>query len=77
MWCSRWLCWTGREVGTALSSRRQGAKGVREWITTVPAWPSNFEYRDMARTAVELSERLRDAKGEYRCDLVIALTHAR
>ncbi|KAH8108440.1 Metallo-dependent phosphatase [Phellopilus nigrolimitatus] len=49
----------------------------KEWITTVPAWPSNFKYKDMAGVALELSGRLRDPRGEQRCDFIIALTHAR
>ncbi|KAL5490069.1 hypothetical protein ACEPAI_4902 [Sanghuangporus weigelae] len=48
-----------------------------EWITTVPAWPTNFKYKDMVQVALDLSKRLRDPQGEYRCDLVIALTHSR
>ncbi|EJD02121.1 Metallo-dependent phosphatase [Fomitiporia mediterranea MF3/22] len=48
-----------------------------EWITTVPAWPSNFKYRDMVEVALDLSKRLRDPQGEYKCDLIIALTHSR
>ena len=31
----------------------------------------------MATVALELSERLRDAEGDHRCDLIIALTHSR
>ncbi|KIY67658.1 Metallo-dependent phosphatase, partial [Cylindrobasidium torrendii FP15055 ss-10] len=49
----------------------------KEWIGTVSAWPSEFEYRDMKQTGLELSKRLRDPAGEYKCDLIIALTHAR
>ncbi|KAL5511406.1 hypothetical protein ACEPAH_4622 [Sanghuangporus vaninii] len=48
-----------------------------EWITTVPAWPTNFKYKDMVQVALDLSKRLRDPQGEYHCDLVIALTHSR
>jgi 5'-nucleotidase len=43
----------------------------------VSNWPSNFEYRDMAETAKDLSRRLRDLQGEHKVDIVIALTHAR
>ena len=50
---------------------------VREWIGTVSAWPPNFQYKDMAETGKELSKILRDPKGEYRCEIIIALTHAR
>ncbi|THH05733.1 hypothetical protein EW145_g4582 [Phellinidium pouzarii] len=49
----------------------------KEWITTVPSWPSNFQYKDMVEVALELSRRLRDPLGEQRCDIIIALTHAR
>lgn len=49
----------------------------KEWISTVSSWPENFEYRDMAETAKELSLRLRDPEGKHKCDIVIALTHAR
>ncbi|KAG5645876.1 hypothetical protein DXG03_005023 [Asterophora parasitica] len=49
----------------------------KEWIGTVANWPSNFTYRDMAETGLDLSRRLRDPEGEYRCDLILALTHSR
>ncbi|OCH95318.1 Metallo-dependent phosphatase [Obba rivulosa] len=49
----------------------------KEWISTVPTWPENFEYRDMAEVGIELSKRLRNPDGEHKCDIVIALTHAR
>lgn len=49
----------------------------REWIGTVNSWPSNFEYRDAADVALNLSKKLRDPNGEHKCDLIIALTHAR
>lgn len=49
----------------------------RDWISTVPAWPSNFKYKDIKEVGLELSKRLRDPAGEHRCDLIIALTHAR
>ncbi|KAI0031814.1 Metallo-dependent phosphatase [Vararia minispora EC-137] len=61
-------------------------KGVRigivglieeEWIGTISSWPQTFEYRDMADTGIELSKLLRDPQGDHRCDIVIALTHAR
>ncbi|TFK67898.1 Metallo-dependent phosphatase [Pluteus cervinus] len=48
-----------------------------EWIATVSSWPPQFKYRDMADTGIELSKRLRDPQGEYRCDLILALTHSR
>ena len=31
----------------------------------------------MTQIGIDLSKRLRDPKGEHKCDLVIALTHAR
>ncbi|EKM55738.1 uncharacterized protein PHACADRAFT_95531 [Phanerochaete carnosa HHB-10118-sp] len=49
----------------------------KEWIATVPSWPSNFKYRDMVEVSVELSKRLRDPNGEHKCDVIFALTHAR
>lgn len=49
----------------------------KDWIATVPSWPSNFKYIDMKDAGLELSKRLRDPSGEYRCDIIIALTHAR
>lgn len=49
----------------------------RDWIATVPSWPSTFEYRDMVEVGLSLSEKLRDPNGEHRCDIVIALTHSR
>ncbi|KAJ3522883.1 hypothetical protein NM688_g8808 [Phlebia brevispora] len=49
----------------------------KEWIGTVSAWPSNFKYRDMAQIGMELSKKLRDPHGEYKCDIIIALTHSR
>ncbi|KAI0822600.1 Metallo-dependent phosphatase [Trametes gibbosa] len=49
----------------------------KEWIATVSSWPSNFKYKDMANVAIDLSKRLRDPEGEHKCDIIIALTHAR
>ncbi|KZP23699.1 Metallo-dependent phosphatase [Athelia psychrophila] len=49
----------------------------KEWIQAVSAWPPNFEHRDMAETGKALSKKLRDPEGEYKCDLIIALTHCR
>ncbi|KAF8184960.1 Metallo-dependent phosphatase-like protein [Mycena galopus ATCC 62051] len=46
----------------------------KEWIDTVATWPANFVYNDMKQVGLKLSERLR---GEYGCELVIALTHCR
>lgn len=58
---------------------RVGIIGLVEedWIATVPSWPRNFKFRSMAETGLELSEILRKPDGEYRCDLIIALTHSR
>ncbi|KAI0807271.1 Metallo-dependent phosphatase [Fomes fomentarius] len=58
---------------------RVGVIGLveKEWIATVSTWPSNFKYRDMAEVAIDLSKRLRDPQGEHKCDIIIALTHAR
>ncbi len=50
---------------------------LREWIGTVSSWPPNFQYKDMAEVGFDLSQRLRDPNGEHKCDIVIALTHAR
>jgi hypothetical protein len=50
---------------------------VREWITTIPSWPPEFVYKPMKETGLELSVRLRDPNGEYRCDFIVALTHCR
>ncbi|KAI0055483.1 Metallo-dependent phosphatase [Artomyces pyxidatus] len=49
----------------------------KEWIGTVASWPSDFVCRDMAETGKELSRLLRDPSGPHKCDIVIALTHAR
>ncbi|KAI1790780.1 Metallo-dependent phosphatase [Ganoderma leucocontextum] len=58
---------------------RVGVIGLveKEWIATVSTWPSNFQYKDMTEVALDLSKRLRDPNGEHKCDLIIALTHAR
>jgi hypothetical protein len=50
---------------------------IREWIATVSSWPPNFKYIDMKETGIKLSKVLRDPNGEHRCDIIIALTHAR
>ncbi|KAK7693184.1 hypothetical protein QCA50_002750 [Cerrena zonata] len=58
---------------------RIGVVGLveKEWIGTVSSWPPNFEYRDVTEVGLDLSKRLRDPEGEYKCDIIIALTHAR
>ncbi|KAJ7236731.1 Metallo-dependent phosphatase-like protein [Mycena haematopus] len=55
---------------------RIGIIGLVEkgWIDTVSTWPANFEYRDMKKVGLELSEQLR---GKHGCELIIALTHCR
>lgn len=53
------------------------AHNTREWIGTVATWPIEFEYRDMKLVGLELSQRLRDPEGEFKCDIIIALTHSR
>ncbi|KAH7889945.1 Metallo-dependent phosphatase-like protein [Phlebopus sp. FC_14] len=45
-----------------------------DWISTVPSWPPNFKFKDMEDTGRQLSQLLRT---DYKCDLIIALTHAR
>ncbi|CDO69028.1 hypothetical protein BN946_scf184834.g35 [Trametes cinnabarina] len=61
------------------SGVRIGVIGLveKEWIATVSTWPTSFKYKDMAEVALDLSERLRDPEGEHKCDIIIALTHAR
>ncbi|KAI0085451.1 Metallo-dependent phosphatase [Irpex rosettiformis] len=49
----------------------------KEWIATVSSWPSEFKYQDVAEIGLQLSKKLRDPDGEYKCDIIIALTHAR
>ncbi|KAI0273835.1 Metallo-dependent phosphatase [Gloeopeniophorella convolvens] len=49
----------------------------KEWIGTVSSWPPHFVYQDMAETGRRLSQLLRDPAGLHKCDIVIALTHAR
>ncbi|CAE6415542.1 unnamed protein product [Rhizoctonia solani] len=48
-----------------------------EWIATVASWPSNFKYEPMAEVTKALSRELRDPEGPHKCDIVLALTHAR
>ncbi|KAI0818817.1 Metallo-dependent phosphatase [Irpex lacteus] len=49
----------------------------KEWIGTVSSWPSEFKYQDVTEIGLALSKKLRDPSGEYKCDIIIALTHAR
>ncbi|ELU40365.1 flagellar associated protein [Rhizoctonia solani AG-1 IA] len=48
-----------------------------EWIATVASWPPNFKYESMAEVTKSLSQELRDPEGPHKCDIVLALTHAR
>lgn len=61
------------------SGARIGVIGLveKEWIGTITSWPSNFVYQDMAETGKRLSQVLRDPSGRHKCDIIIALTHAR
>ncbi|KAG8906831.1 hypothetical protein FRB99_006006 [Tulasnella sp. 403] len=49
----------------------------QEWIATVTSWPPNFQYQHMHEVGIELSQLLRNPQGEYKCDLILALTHSR
>ncbi|KZS99021.1 Metallo-dependent phosphatase [Sistotremastrum niveocremeum HHB9708] len=49
----------------------------KEWVATVPSWPSNFKWIDPVEVGLKLSKALRDPAGPHKCDLVIALTHSR
>ncbi|KAG8763597.1 hypothetical protein FRC11_000856 [Ceratobasidium sp. 423] len=48
-----------------------------EWIATVASWPSNFKYESMVEVTKALSQELRDPEGPHKCDIILALTHAR
>lgn len=63
---------------TTVQGVKVGCIGIveKEWIATVPSFPDGFLYRNMAKTALKLSEKLRDPNGEA-CELIIALTHSR
>ncbi|EPQ31763.1 uncharacterized protein PFL1_01095 [Pseudozyma flocculosa PF-1] len=63
---------------TTVAGVKVGCIGIveKEWIATVPSFPPSFVYRNMAKTALRLSEKLRDPQGEA-CELVIAITHSR
>lgn len=50
---------------------------ARDWIATIPSWPSNFKYSPMKEVGLELSKELRDPNGEHKVDIIIALTHSR
>ncbi|OAX31679.1 Metallo-dependent phosphatase [Rhizopogon vinicolor AM-OR11-026] len=49
----------------------------KQWIDTLLSWPANFQYKDMAQVAIDLSKKLRDPNGEHKCDIILALTHCR
>ncbi|CAO3601047.1 unnamed protein product [Absidia cylindrospora] len=49
----------------------------KEWIQTIPSFPSDLLYHDFCQVAQDLSTMLRDPQGPYKVDLVLALTHMR
>lgn len=49
----------------------------RDWIPSVPFWPSEFTYKSFEQVGKELSILLRDSEGQHKCDIIIALTHSR
>ncbi|PWN53887.1 Metallo-dependent phosphatase [Violaceomyces palustris] len=63
---------------TTIKGVKVGCIGIveKEWISTVPSFPASFVYRNMVKSALQLSSQLRDPKGEA-CDIIIALTHSR
>lgn len=63
---------------TTVNGVKVGFIGIveKEWIATVPSFPTAFVYRNMVETARYLSHKLRDPNGDA-CELVIALTHSR
>ncbi|SPO24663.1 related to 5`-nucleotidase precursor [Ustilago trichophora] len=63
---------------TTVQGVKVGCIGIveKEWIATVPSFPEGFVYRNMVKTALKLSQTLRDPNGEA-CELVIAITHSR
>ncbi len=69
---------TLRSWTTTVQGVKVGCIGIveKEWIATVPNFPHGFVYRNMAKTALKLSQILRDPAGEA-CELVIAITHSR
>ena len=68
-----WSHWLSRTVGHHMCTTLMR----RDWIATIPSWPESFTYRSMIDTAKELSQELRDPKGEHQVDIIIALTHCR
>ncbi|EJD53251.1 Metallo-dependent phosphatase [Auricularia subglabra TFB-10046 SS5] len=58
---------------------RVGIVGLIEedWIATINSWPANFKWHSMEDVGKQLSQKLRDPAGEHKCDIIIALTHAR
>ncbi|CCF53628.1 related to 5`-nucleotidase precursor [Ustilago hordei] len=69
---------TLRSWTTTVQDVKVGCIGIveKEWIATVPSFPQEFMYRNMLKTALKLSQVLRDPKGQA-CELVIAITHSR
>lgn len=63
---------------TTVQGVKVGCIGIveKEWIATVPSFPEGFVYRNMVKTAMKLSDQLRDPNREA-CELVIAITHSR
>ncbi|KAJ3538174.1 hypothetical protein NM688_g6557 [Phlebia brevispora] len=49
----------------------------KDWIPLITGWPEYFQYKDMAEVGRNLSVKLRDPAGEFKCDFIIALTHSR
>ncbi|KXN90361.1 putative 5'-nucleotidase [Leucoagaricus sp. SymC.cos] len=49
----------------------------KEWIATITGWPDNFEWQDYVEVGKRLSAKLRDPNGEYKADIVFAVTHCR
>lgn len=69
------LCWGFRNL--APEDYKPPLTPPRDWIATIPSWPETFKYRPMKETALELSKELRDPRGRYRVEVIIALTHCR
>ncbi|CAB4398555.1 unnamed protein product [Rhizophagus irregularis] len=49
----------------------------KDWLETIPGLPPALQYKDYIAVGKELAAQLRDPKGPYAVDLVIALTHCR
>ncbi|KAF8754293.1 5'-nucleotidase family [Rhizoctonia solani] len=61
----------------SLNTKCLNVMALEEWIATVASWPPNFKYESMAEVTKSLSQELRDPEGPHKCDIVLALTHAR